>query len=344
MKAIFITDLHLDGMTSALGASANTLILNEVARVESWALRNGIPHVFYLGDLGNTPELSYEAQQLLIRQWAFHSDYFTRYIIPGNHDYAEDGVHSLLVLQEAIDNGMFGDRVRIYTKPTKLRIEGLRIQMLPYPFTEAAPDAHLVLGHFAVSGSQRDNGTLITDGVEPLPKATYVCGHLHKPHSVGKVHYPGTLFQRDFGASLPKSFTYLEAEVAGKHADIELHVVPHEPAFTLTNLIVETADDLKKVTDNPLHKFKLWLSAAVRLPENFLLNHPNVIRHDTYRSRKELRVKVERDVVADDDIALDDPFAGLVDYFESTEIEAGVRERALAIANEISQEMEAVND
>ena len=48
--------------------------------------------------------------------------------------------------------------------------------------------------------------------------------------------------------------------------------------------------------------------------------------------------------VADDDIALDDPFAGLVDYFESTEIEAGVRERALAIANEISQEMEAVND
>jgi hypothetical protein len=117
-----------------------------------------------------------------------------------------------------------------------------------------------------------------------------------------------------------------------------------EPAFTLTNLIVETADDLKKVTDNPLHKFKLWLSAAVRLPENFLLNHPNVIRHDTYRSKKELRVKVERDVVADDDIALDDPFSGLVDYFESTEIEAGVLQRALAIANEISQEMEAVND
>ena len=343
MKAIFITDLHLDGMNSALGASANTLIMNEVARVEAWALRNGIDNIFYLGDIGNTPELSYEAQQLLIRQWAFHSDYFTRYIISGNHDYAEDGVHSLSVLQEAVDKGMFGDRVRIYTKPAKLKIEGLKVQLLPYPYTEASPDAQLVLGHFAVSGSQRDNGMVITDGVEPLPKATYVCGHLHKPHSVGKVRYPGTLFQRDFGASLPKSFTYLEAEVEGKHADIQLHVVPHEPAFTLTNLIVETAADLKLVDDNPLHKFKLFLSAAVRLPENFLLNHPNVIRHDTYKSKRELKVKVAHDKVEDDDVALDDPFAGLPEYFESTDIEPGVLKRALDIADEISRAMEATN-
>jgi hypothetical protein len=162
---------------------------------------------------------------------------------------------------------MFGDRVRIYTKPAKLKIGGLKVQLLPYPYTEASPDAQLVLGHFAVSGSQRDNGMVITDGVEPLPKATYVCGHLHKPHFVGNVRYPGTLFQRDFGASLPKSFTYLEADVEGKHADIQLHVVPHEPYVRGTNCYNEASQPRRRAGRRNRHRAPLPLPSSHCKPD-----------------------------------------------------------------------------
>lgn len=343
MRAVFIADLHLDGMGSALGPEANRLILDEVERVENWAVRNGVRHVFYLGDVCDKHYMSYEAHTLLMGTWSKHADYLERHVIVGNHDFAETGVYSLSVLQKAIDNGMFEGSVRIYTEPAKLKIEGVKFQLLPYPYEKADPGAHIVLGHFAVTGSLRDNGSKIKGGTEVVSGPTYIMGHLHKPHDVGKVHYTGTLFQRDFGASLPKFFTTIEARMDAGELQLDIDRIPHQPAFTLTNLVVAAHSDLKKVTSNLLDKFKLLIASSVKVPPDFLLTHPNVVRQDSYRNNKELGVLTQTKDLQDvgEGLHLDDPFSGLPDYLESLEVDTEIAARAIEIVETIRNELEA---
>jgi len=291
LNCILIGDLHLDGMQADLGAKANSLQMREVAKAEAWAVANGIPEVVYLGDLCNRHVLTYDGHLLLHAQWSKYP-HLIRRVILGNHDFAEDGVHSLRLLStlRPLPN------VHVYDKPTTEDIGGVTVNFLPYPYPDVdwggELDGCINVSHFEVKGARQDNGAQ-SRSTKGVPKGTvWMMGHLHTPHDVGSVHYVGTLYQKTFGESLPKSFTWLKAK-AGDKLKTKVERVPVDPAFKLITLDIEEEDDLKQIDSNPLTKYKLVVSQAVGLSDQFLSSHPNVVRHNSYRTKDERAMLLE---------------------------------------------------
>lgn len=351
LEAVLIGDLHTDGMTADLGPEANRLQVAEVARAEAWAVRNNISEVWYLGDVCNKSKMSYEAHELLLDLWSTYP-HLKRRVILGNHDFDEVGAHSLRLMEKLIEKGGLTN-VFIYTRPTREVIGGVKVNFLPYPFPHIDEEDLLDGGidtyedcinvsHFEVKGSKRDNGSAGTSKMKVAQDCQWVMGHLHTPHDVGNVHYVGTLFQRNFGESDDKSFTHLKARIHDKEFQCKLMRIKHEAAFKLINLDVATAADLKKVTTNRLHKYKLFISAAVRVPDQFMVDHPNVVRQDNYRTHKERDALVHQRVVLNQTCDQDDPF-DFADYLDvkASHLTDKQRARADAIMTEIRGVLEA---
>lgn len=344
LNALLIGDLHLDGMTADLGPEANRLQVAEVARAEAWAVRNGIDEIFYHGDVSNRPSLSYDAHELLVDQWSTYP-HLKRRVILGNHDFNEVGSHSLRLMQKMIDKGALPN-VTIYVEPTQVRIGGVKVNFLPWPYPNEDCDLDLEdcinVSHFEVKGSMRDNGSAGTSKKTVAKDCLWTMGHLHTPHDVGNVHYVGTLYQRNFGEDEEKSFTHLKARIVDKELQTKLLRVPHEAAFKLVNLNVEKLADLKKVSRNPLHKYKLFVSAAVRVPDQFLVDHPNVVRQDNYRTTRERDALIHQRIVLTQSCDQDDPF-DFADYLDvkASHLTDDQRKRAEQIMTEIRGVLEA---
>lgn len=349
LNVAVIGDLHLDGMTADLGPDANRLQVAEVGKAEAWAVRNGIDEIWYVGDLSNGVVMSYDAHELLWAQWRLYP-HLRRRVIVGNHDFEELGRHSLRLLKKMAEHGNLPN-VFIYDEPTREVLDGVPVNFLPYPYPYLQPDQKVCtknainVSHFEVGGAVRDNGSVSRSDTDV--EGTWIMGHLHtpqdlgapkgKPNSTRRVHYVGTLYQRNFGESLPKSFTHLQARMHEGKLQTKLRRIDHDPAFKLINLDVQTAADLKKVTRNPLHKYKLFISAAVKVPDQFLADHPNVVRDQRYRNKRERDVLVEQKMVVSQECAQDDPFDSLGDYLEvrHPELTKAQRQRALKISEEI---------
>lgn len=343
LSCLFLGDMHLDGMTADLGTHANRLQIAEYARAEGWAVRNGIDTVIYLGDVCNRGVMSYEAHGLLCVLWEKHP-HLKRHVIIGNHDYLEHGKHSLTLIKIMSEQGAFGGNLKVYDEPTQVTLSGVRVNMLPYPYpnmdVEFSTANCINVSHFEVKGATRDNGGKSNGKLTVLPDTVWVMGHLHTSQDVGLVHYPGTLYQRNFGESLPKSFTHLRARISHHgQLQVKLNRIPVEPDFRLVNLNIETKADLKKITSNVLHKHKLFVSAAVRLPDNFLAQHPNVLRQDNYKTGKERDAFVNSQIITNQTCEQDDPYDSLPDYLEAKH--GHLNKRQVARATDIMQEIQS---
>ena len=344
LDAVLIGDLHLDGMSADLGPDANRLQVAEVGKAEAWAVRNRVNEVWYLGDLCNRAVMSYEAHELLLAQWSLYP-HLKRRVILGNHDWDEQGRHSLRLLKKVIEHGGL-DHVHIYEEATREKIAGVPVNFLPYPYPDVEVDFKtrncINVAHCEVKGSLRDNGTDSSSQVELDTDGFWVLGHLHTPHDVSDwAHYVGTLFQRNFGEALPKSFTHLKARMHNGKLQTKVYRIDNKPAFQLINLDVQQQSDLKQVTKNPLHKFKLFVSAAVKVPEQFLADHPNVVRAQPYKNKRERDALVEERIILSQECEDDDPFGSLEEYLELEHpgLTKKQRKRALEINAEIRAEI-----
>lgn len=339
LEAIAIGDLHLDGL--GFLPNGNELIMAEVAKAENYAVRRGIKHVFYLGDIANKPVLSYEAHELLLNQFSKHRDCFDRHIILGNHDFSHTGRHSLTVLKKALE----GTNVHIYTEPTQVRLAGIPVNFLPYPYpnVDEAPDPFncLNVSHFEVAGSQRDNGTTSSSTYEIMASTHWLMGHLHTPHSVGRVHYTGTLFQRNFGEDLPKSFSLVQARLSKSSALLQVRFkrIENTPAFTLHNLVIESTKDLDKIPSDPSAFCKLFVEGTVTLPSTLLATRPNIIRVQFYKTKSERAALIKDSVIQEIATLGFDVYEGLSEYLDQyyPDLSQEERERILQLQSEIKE-------
>ena len=339
-KAVAIGDLHLDGMMD-LGLEGNEKVIKEVQRVQNWCLDNGVFNIILLGDVCDKPILSYEAHRLLMETFARFKD-MTYYIILGNHDWRSNGNHSLQLLESFYKNS---DNVHIITEPTQHLFGKVKVNFLPYPYPNKKCDLDLKnainVAHFEVEGSTRDNGSL-NDGGAKVPKGTtWLMGHLHTPHDVGGVHYVGTLFQRNFGESLPKSFSFIQAKMSSGQLTTKIRRVNHEPLFKLINKDIVEQDDLTSITSNPNHLYKLTVAANVILPPTFLLGRPNIVRTQVYKNKAEKALLLSDYIIIEQSDGSDDydVHEGLDDYLESQ----GLEESEIARCHELIQQLEEVN-
>jgi hypothetical protein len=90
--------------------------------------------------------------------------------------------------------------------------------------SQALPNQHILFCHATFEGGRYDNGIYAPDGVDPelMAQKYIISGHLHSPHSFGKVLYPGAPRWRNLG----------DAEVANRA--IWLYEIDHDPAPLLS--------------------------------------------------------------------------------------------------------------
>lgn len=341
LSAIAIGDLHLDGMLNDLGDDANRLQIAEVAKAEAWAVRNGIDHVFYLGDICNKSVMSYDAHERLVNLWRTNT-HLRRHVILGNHDVAERGVHSLRLLERMAEFDFDGS-VKVYTKPTQVEISGINVNFLPYPYPNSDIDLDLRnavnVSHFEVSGSLRDNGTANTSAKMKVIRDSnvWIMGHLHTPHDVGNVHYVGTLYQRNFGESANKSFTWLRAKLNNGVFKYKLERIGVTPSFRLVNVDIERVEDLQSLQQVQGVFYKLFVKRGVVIPDNLLACYPNILRVEYYVSATERDVLVANAVIRQSDVTVSHIFDTVEDYLrEHHQLNEVQLKRAVSIINEIN--------
>lgn len=203
-----------------------------------------------------------------------------------NHDWAEQGSHSLQVFIEMQKLGMF-KTIHFYAEPSVVTIDDVRVNFLPFPHRAPTDKVDVAVAHYEVDGTVSDSGRVIRfkESRNDDYGIPFLQGHLHTTQKNGRHHYGGTLYQTSFGESLPKGYGMARIGKGGKFA---WKFVRHEPPFKLTNLRIHEKADLKQLVNDPLHLFKLYVADDVRVPDNLLERYPNIVNKLDFSSAEEL--------------------------------------------------------
>lgn len=292
MEAIGIGDLHFDKLNNII-PDASSLIVRAVSRVFDYALDNGVANIIFYGDIGEKPRLTYESQVALygLLGRRRYRDLNLHFIL-GNHDFAEDGTHTLQVL-DVVSSWAKAANIKVYTKQEQVNIDGVPFNFLPYPFT-TTNKRHINVGHFEVSGSMRDNGRQINEGLETRHHT--LMGHLHTKHKIRNTYYSGTLYQTNFGESLPKFFHHVKLQSKAPLSELEVECIKFKPPWKLINETINVKQDLKNLEPDSLTLYKLFIKEGLDIDINQVLtDYPNVVRHNVFKNKKDLETLITRE-------------------------------------------------
>lgn len=324
LDVIGIGDLHFDG---PLAKHLSTMTLHDmiVAEVQvaiKYARENGIRDTIFYGDIGHKPLLSVESTLAFAHLLqAYPKQRF--WIITGNHDLEQKGVHSLRLLKFMCQ---WMPNVKVLDKPTTCTIGGEQVRFLPWPHSETEEGALNVL-HIEVSGSKWDTGRAAKTELR-IPKRHFcVAGHLHTAQVVKNVHYSGTLYQTNFGESLPKYFHHIRYE----GGEGEAKLVRHHPTVTLHNIVIRSKKDFKAIPEDPNSLCKVFVHQGVEIDPDAFDKLPNVVKTNSFKTKEELTVLLTEDFVLDDDsgsvqIDYDDV---LEEWLNTNQVPSSLRKKVL---------------
>lgn len=290
LEFVTLGDLHLDKMYKLYGDKTLELQIKEAEKVFKYAKKKGIKHLIQLGDVAHNPRLTYEAQIALQRLLDKYDGHINIYIILGNHDLEMTDVHSCEPLHEMVRSNKYKS-VWFFDKPKQMILDGVPVNFLPFPYKEPLDDKEAInCAHLERPGAIRDNGSKIVTGGDPDNKSgKWILGHLHTPQVVGNSLYTGTVYQTNFGESLPKSFLHVRAEYNKKKNKLKTRhkVIEVDPAFKLFNLKVNSLQDFDTIEDNELYLYKVFIQEDVQVPDNLLSKYPNIVNRINYSSETE---------------------------------------------------------
>lgn len=298
-EAVGIGDLHLTD-DSGKGGLANYIespdeyVMSEVDRVCAWARKKNISNVILYGDICENPRMSYEGQ-IAFRNCIRRNKDLNFIVYRGNHDSkarSSDEGHSLQLIQ------LMGlKNLQIILNDTYLEFGKQKIKVCPWPSKDFDKTC-LNFGHIEVYGAQLDSGRKMEDEGLKKTKALVCMGHLHTNHKVRNAHYSGTLYQTNFGESMPKFFHHI---VYTSVEDHEIISVPFEPKYQLFNCVVETEADVKALPTDPHHLIKLVVQdgADVEIP-----SRSNIVINKTFKTKMDLATILTEDLMNGQELVL----------------------------------------
>lgn len=332
LEFVGVGDLHLGKLDKIIPGAGNEIIVAEARKPCNYALKNGITHVIFYGDIGDKARLSYDDHLALI-SIIFDPRYASLmfWIILGNHDFDEQGRNSLQILEFVI-KALKIQNVKIITKPLEEKIEGVRVNFLPYPSRETRAK-HVNICHFDAVGAKRDNGRIIKKG-EGVETDHFCCvGHLHTPHQVEHMYFSGTLYQTNFGETLPKAFHHVKVK---SNMDHRVKYVPNDPAVKLYNQEIYSRKDFTKLSNNKNHLYKLFIHDGVKVKPEDLAEYPNVIKINRFKDDKDLKVQLEEEwKVVDMEGTVFQPEEDLRKFLTTKRVEEDVAKRVLKLNKKI---------
>lgn len=269
-EAVVIGDPHLDKLTKIF-PNAVAMQIEAITFALDYAVNNKIANAVFLGDIAHYTSLSSEATYLFFRLLTEYEDRISIHIITGNHDYAKEKHNALKFFRMLADaNRLY---VKIYTEPTDLVLEGVPLVFLPHPFTSTTAKNSLVFGHFSRPGALRDNGTRMpSKAIEPDTNI-YVLGHLHTHQVLNNNHFPGTLYQTNFGETPDKGFGHIKCKCVGGKLKFKYKQIPVVLPFELKT--VEVGEDTVLENSDTI-AYRVSTASDYAVPHDFYRKNPSV--------------------------------------------------------------------
>jgi metallophosphoesterase superfamily enzyme len=295
MEALGVGDLHLTDSTGHGGLAkylddSDQMVINEFQKVIDYGRKRGINRIFQYGDVCENPRMSYQAMSLLSSFLMANEDFEFHFIL-GNHDlYGETPAtgHSLEILKLLYSR----HNVRFYTKPRTEQIDGIKIRFLPYPH-ESFDKQALNIFHKEVRGSKNDAGRKMDAEDLSASKAIICAGHLHTAHRVRNTYYSGTLYQTNFGQSLPKYFHHIEFNSVEDH---EVRLVKHDPEYKLHNVVLQSRDDLRLIPDSKKDLVKLVVQDGCDVSPGDYAKFTNIVEQKNFKTKEDLAEVLTEDL------------------------------------------------
>lgn len=280
LEAVVTSDWHLMSLAKHFRDHVERQ-LEEVEKIYQYAESNSIRHIFVVGDISDTPFMPYDVYYKLLLFMRKYDGLVNTYYIPGNHDFSDVSKTSLDLLNVLCREKFFSS-LYLYPEVTTERIDGVRVNFLPYPCNEAPESKKpaLNLSHVSYNGALNDTGRRMRVSDEFIQNSHdfNISGHIHQYQKLKskRAIYNGSPFQKNFGESLPKGFIHIVAGVQDGRMRVQHKFVNNKPDFQLLNIIVKKRDDLKKLSTSDAYRYKLWVAPDVSLPSNLMTDYPNI--------------------------------------------------------------------
>jgi hypothetical protein len=295
LEALGVGDLHLTAADGSGGlakyvADADDMVMEEFSGVLQYGRKHGINTVLQYGDVCDAPRMSYTAMIALSRFLAANDDFMFHFIL-GNHDmFGETPAtgHSLELLKLLYTK----PNVKFYTKPKTVEIDGAQVRFLPYPH-ESFDRTALNIFHKEVRGSKNDAGRTMGSDELSDSKAVICAGHLHTAHRVRNTYYGGTIYQQNFGESLPKYFHHIEFNNA---KDYEIKLVKHDPKYKLHTVVLQSRDDLSNIPEGEFNLVKLVIQDGADVSASDYAKFSNIVMIKPFKSKEDLAVILTEDL------------------------------------------------
>jgi hypothetical protein len=108
--------------------------------------------------------------------------------------------------------------------------------------------------------------------------------------------------------------------------------IPNDPAFKLFNLKVFSRKDLKQISKEKLHLYKLFVQDGVKLEPEDLSKHENVIRINRFKDEKDLKAQLEDEWKITEEVSsVFQPEEDVKHFLQSKKIKHKLQERVLRL-------------
>lgn len=248
MRFLFVGDIHIGAIQNYFnGEDYIHPVIQTLKQIWEHAKDNGIETIIIGGDVFDTPFPTDEEKKQFLRCLDKKLQY---HIILGNHDIATSQENSLNLLSYIVKDLGLLDNVHFYFDPSEVQIDGIKFNMLPYPYKNPTiPAPAVCIGHFETKGSISDNGKIFQEGIELNKDYVWLLGHLHRQQ--GDI-YPGSILQHRFGEPVNKYFFDCFIDT---NYNIKIEKITINTPYKLVDLIVQKLEDIKMEKQNVYRLF-----------------------------------------------------------------------------------------
>ncbi len=283
LRGISTSDWHLGGMLRVMPDPV-TRMMEEVHKPFRYALENGIKHVFVPGDISDSDQMDSHTFIQLMTLILTYDQHLVITYLRGNHDVAHKYKTSLDTIEFMANNGFFKN-FRVISSPKAVSIRDVSVGFLPFPYQQVkAKRPPLIFAHVEEPGALGDNGRPLRvkeDQVRRVAGDFMISGHIHQYQVLEqrRTIYNGSLYQKNFGESLPKGFIDFTAEYVKGRLEVNHEFINSNPNFELRTVKIKKSSDWDRIKDDPSIRYKVLVDreSGVVVPKDITISRPNIV-------------------------------------------------------------------
>ncbi len=280
LEALSTSDFHLEGMSKHFLDATNRQ-LKEVDKIYQYAMSKGVQHIFWPGDLSDTPKMSFGTYMKLVIFLKKYDGIINTYYIGGNHDRSDVENTSCDLLKLLQSHGFFKS-FRIFLEPEQDRIDGTLVNFCAWPCKESMSEKEgaLNMAHVEYNGAIGDNGRKmkVNKDFASYKRDFTVSGHIHQYQHMKqqRVIFNGNPYQKNFGEALPKGFIHFKTATTKNVVEMRHRFIDNHPNFELHTVVIESPADFSRLKDNNNIRYKLLVAPDVLVPPDLRILYPNI--------------------------------------------------------------------